>query len=132
MSYRLFEDSKRTEWQVWDIIPRLEERRKAADTDRRVDITVIPFADRRHSPRRLASIRRTLLRGSYARGWLCFESSREKRRLSPIPGDWTTCDDETLEAYCNDAQVVSSPGRILAFDNEDPPDNSRGLFAEAG
>ena len=131
MSYRLFEDSKRTEWQVWDIVPRLEERRKASETDRRVDIKVIPFADRRRSPRRLANTRRTLLRGSYALGWLCFESSREKRRLSPIPDDWTTCDDDTLEGYLNEGHIVSSPGRIIAFDNEDPPASPE-RFAEAG
>ena len=132
MSYRLFEDSKRTEWQVWDIIPRLEERRTAAATDRRVDIKIIPFADRRRTSRRIANTRRTLLRGSYAQGWLCFESSREKRRLSPIPDDWTTCDEETLENYLSEAHLVSSPGRIIAFDNQDPPDNSREQFAEAG
>ncbi len=132
MSYRLFEDSKRTEWQVWDIVPRLEERRKAAETERRVGIKVIPFADRRRTSRRVANTRRTLLRGSYAQGWLCFESGKEKRRLSPIPDDWTTCDEETIEGYLNEGQIVSSPGRIIAFDNEDPPDNSPERFAEAG
>ena len=131
MSYRLFEDSNRTEWQVWDIIPRLEERRSAAETERRVDIKVIAFADRRRMPRRLANTRRGLLRGSYAQGWLCFESAGEKRRLSPIPEDWTTCDEATLEDYLHQGRIVSSPGRIIAFDNEDPP-ASPGLFAEAG
>jgi len=130
MSYRLFEDSKGTEWQVWDIVPQLEERRAGADTDRRVDIKVIPFADRRRTSRRIANTRRTLLRGSYAHGWLCFESRREKRRLSPIPGDWTTCDDETLEAYLQQGRRVATSGRLIAFDSEDPPDSFQS-FAEA-
>lgn len=130
MSYRLFEDSKGTEWQVWDIVPRLEERRSAASTDRRVEIQVIPFADRRMSSRRIANTRRALLRGSFASGWLCFESRNEKRRLSPIPGDWTTCNDETLEAYMLEGKRVESPGRLVVFDSEDPP-ASPDRFAEA-
>src|SRR5687768_4354739 len=60
MSYRLFEDSQGTEWQVWDVVPRLEERRAAVESDRRVDIKVIPFADRRRSTRRFANSRRSL------------------------------------------------------------------------
>src|SRR5688572_11302304 len=121
MSYRLFEDSQGTEWQVWDVVPRLEERRAAEETDRRVEITVIPFADRRRTSRRFANSRRSLLRGSYSHGWLCFESRREKRRLSPIPDDWTTCDEETLELYAREGARVASPGRLITFDNEDPP-----------
>ena len=130
MSYRLFEDSTGTEWQVWDIVPRLEERRKAEATDRRVEIQVIPFADRRRTSRRIANTRRSLLRGSYASGWLCFESRKEKRRLSPIPGDWTTCDDGTLESYLHRGQRVAAPGRVISFDSEDPPE-AADRFAEA-
>lgn len=132
MSYRLFEDSTGTGWQVWDIVPRLEERRNVAGADRRVDIQVIPFADRRQSPRRIATLRRSLLRGSYASGWLCFESRKEKRRLSPIPDDWTTCDDETLESYLSDAQPVMAPGRIVTFDREDLPGSTDELTRRAG
>ena len=130
MSYRLFEDSKGTEWQVWDIVPRLEERRDAAAPDRRVDIKVIPFADRRRAPRRIATARRALLSGSFARGWLCFESRREKRRLSPIPGDWTTCENDALEDYLRQASPVQSPGRLVGLDGEDPPETPE-RFAEA-
>ena len=130
MSYRLFEDSKGSEWQVWDIVPRLEERRHAAAPDRRVEIKVIPFADRRRAPRRIANTRRSLLRGSFAHGWLCFESQQEKRRLSPIPGDWTTCDEETLESYLLEAKRVESPGRLVGLDGENPPDSPE-RFAEA-
>ena len=130
MSYRLFEDSKGTEWQVWDVVPRLEERRTASMPDRRVDIKVIPFADRRRTTRRLVHTRRALLSGSYAQGWLCFESRREKRRLSPIPDDWTTCDDDTLEGYMSSGLRVGA-GRIINFDSEDPPASSE-AFDRAG
>jgi hypothetical protein len=126
MSYRLFDDSRGTEWQVWDVVPRLEERRTAASPDRRVEIKVIPFADRRRMPRRIIHSRRALLSGAYAQGWLCFESGREKRRLSPIPDDWTTCDEATLESYMNQALRVGA-GRFITFDSEDPPTSSEML-----
>lgn len=131
MSYRLFDDSRGTEWQVWDVVPRLEERRLALQPDRRVEIKVIPFADRRRISRRVLQTRRALLSGSYAQGWLCFESRGEKRRLSPIPGDWKTCDEETLERYMYEGVRVGGPGRLITFDSEDPPTSSE-AFDKAG
>jgi hypothetical protein len=126
MPYRSFEDSLGTEWQVWDIVPRLNERRVADSTDRRVEIVPIKFADRRREERRMSNIRRTVLRGSYAQGWLCFDSAKEKRRLSPIPSDWTVCSDEKLEAYSNSADRV--PGQHRDWDGGD----GRNALAEAG
>jgi hypothetical protein len=125
MPYRLFVDSAGTEWQVWDIVPRLSERRSGEQTDRRVEIVPIPFADRRREPRRLSETRRALLRGTYARGWLCLESIKEKRRLSPIPPDWTTCSDELLESYALSAERVPGTPRTFSFSDESP-------LAEAG
>lgn len=105
MPYRTFEDSTGGEWQVWDVVPRLTERRMA-DSDRRVAITPVAFADRRRDERRLTLVHRAVLRGAFAHGWLCFDNGEDKRRLSPIPGDWTTCGDDTLETYLRSAEVV--------------------------
>src|SRR6266513_2198889 len=106
MPYRIFIDSTGGEWQVWDIVPRLNERR-GGGIDRRVESCNIDFSDRRQENRRIVELgRRALLRGPYAHGWLCFDNDREKRRLSPIPGDWTTCSDELLEAYMREGQPV--------------------------
>ena len=93
--------------------------------DRRVEIKTIPFADRRNTGRRLTQIRRAVLRGTYAHGWLCFESDREKRRLSPIPENWTTCSDELLEVYARHAERVAAAGKTYDFDSNTP-------LAEAG
>lgn len=109
LPYRTFEDSAGAEWQVWDVVPRLTERRHT-EVDRRVDVTPIAFADRRREERRLTSSHRAVLRGSYAHGWLCFDNGRDKKRLSPIPDDWTICDEDTLEAYLRAASLVK--GRI--------------------
>ena len=111
MPYRTFEDSTGTEWQVWDVVPRLNERR-LTESDRRVDITPIAFADRRRDERRLSSAHRAVLRGSYAHGWLCFDNGEAKRRLSPIPDDWTSCDEDTLEAYLRAGAAVKSEARL--------------------
>ena len=125
MPYRTFTDSVGSEWQVWDIVPRLTERRVSGVPDRRVEIKTIPFADRRNSGRRLTQIRRAVLRGTYAHGWLCFETEREKRRLSPIPENWTTCSDELLEVYARHAERVATSGKTYDFDGHAP-------LAEAG
>ena len=124
MPYRTFQDSTGLEWQVWDVVPRLTERR-LGELDRRVDITPIAFADRRRLERRLSNNHRTVLRGSYAQGWLCFDNGDLKKRLSPIPGDWTTCDEHTLEAYLRAADRVRT-SRVFTDLGRDGP------LAEAG
>jgi hypothetical protein len=45
-------------------------------------------------------------------GWLCFESSRGRRRLSPIPTAWESCDELSLCALCASAESV----QLLARD----------------
>ena len=110
MPYRTFEDSAGTDWQVWDIVPRLSERRAGGSVDRRVKVIPISFADRRREQRRVPQtpVTRARLRGSYAQGWLCFESDYEKRRLSPIPEDWTTCEESRLEEYARQGERVAT------------------------
>jgi hypothetical protein len=125
MPYRTFSDSIGTEWQVWDIVPRLTERRSGEHTDRRVGVTPIRFADRRRESRRLSETRRATLRGTYAHGWLCFDSTKEKRRLSPIPMDWTTCSEDSLEIYMRQGEAVAGQHRTFTFSAEEP-------LAEAG
>lgn len=124
MPYRTFVDSTGTEWQTWDIVPRLSERR-SGEHDRRVETIPIEFADRRGRPRRITISRKALLRGTYSQGWLCFDSARQKRRLTPIPDDWTTCSDELLEVYMRHAEPVTAThyNAVSLSDDE---------FAEAG
>lgn len=101
MAYRTFRDSRGTEWQTWDVVPRLEERRVAA---RRAPSAHSPAADRRmQMDRRLINSQRSVLTSSLTSGWLCFEAAVEKRRLSPIPADWQNCAPEHLERYCAQA-----------------------------
>jgi hypothetical protein len=101
MGYRVFRDSKGTEWQTWDVVPQLAERRL---TDRRGAVIARQQPDRRHGERRVLTGRRPVLSAGLDGGWLCFEAAIEKRRLTPIPGDWLRCDEERLEQYCREAK----------------------------
>lgn len=97
MGYRTFRDSKGADWHAWDVVPRLEERRV---NDRRTRPAAPPHSDRRATDRRVLSGPRGVLSSGYRQGWLCFETDAEKRRLTPIPPDWSRCAVERLEQYC--------------------------------
>jgi hypothetical protein len=125
MPYRTFTDSAGTDWQVWDIVPRLKERREMPVPERRVEIVPIAFADRRRAERRVRHVARPTLRGAYAQGWLCFESDTEKRRVSPIPEDWTVCDEEKLEAYMRSGERAAATRQTHWYGDDDS-------LAEAG
>jgi hypothetical protein len=103
MGYRIFKDSRGTEWQTWDVVPRLGERRVS---DRRSVAAQPPHSDRRsRNDRRILTGHRSVLKGLDG-GWLCFEAPTEKRRLTPIPSDWLHCGVDCLERYCASAKVA--------------------------
>ena len=103
MGYRSFKDSTGVEWDAWDVVPQLVERRL---DDRRRSKGAIPFRDRRQTERRVIVSRRAPRPGGLAGGWLCFDGASGKRRLSPIPDDWTRCPEAQLEEYCRMARPV--------------------------
>jgi hypothetical protein len=109
MGYRTFRDSTGVEWDAWDVVPQLAERRVE---DRRQARQPIQFDDRRRSERRIFSRRHAVTASGLSGGWLCFEGPHEKRRLNPIPDDWTRCPDAQLEAYCQMARPVRRPIEI--------------------
>jgi hypothetical protein len=103
MGYRAFKDSNGTDWQMWDVVPnvQLTERRV---TNRRLALHPRQQPDRRRAERRVVTGRRPVLGAGLSGGWLCFEALTEKRRLSPIPGDWLRCEEKRLEQYCRQAK----------------------------
>jgi hypothetical protein len=104
MGYRIFKDSRGMEWQTWDVVPRLGERRVS---DRRSMAAQPPHSDRRsRSDRRILTGQRSVLTKGLDSGWLCFEAPSEKRRLTPIPSDWLHCGVDCLERYCAQAKVA--------------------------
>jgi hypothetical protein len=104
MALRSFLDSAGNEWQAFDVVPRADERRRL---DRRSpeDRRLTP-EDRRDADRRLTVGWRSPLASRVAEGWLCFERGTDRRRLSPIPADWSRCTDAQLDAYCHSARPV--------------------------
>ena len=44
-------------------------------------------------------------------GWLCFESSAGKRRLSPVPDGWRALEEDGLERLLRRASGVGRPTR---------------------
>ncbi len=111
MGYRVFRDSRGTEWQTWDVVPQLSDRR-VSDRRGRVDQ---PTHSERRSPRdrRITIGQRPALFTGLGGAWLCFEAPSEKRRLTPIPADWLQCRVERLEQYCAQATRARASVAIL-------------------
>lgn len=105
MGYRTFKDSRGIDWEAWDVIPKLGDRR-AGDRRRESSPASAPNEDRRliSRERRVVEGRRPVLSTGLGCGWLCFEAQIEKRRLAPIPSDWLRCDETCLERYCCEAK----------------------------
>jgi hypothetical protein len=117
MGYRIFKDSRGTEWQTWDVVPRLCERRVS---DRRTVAAQPPHSDRRtRNDRRILTGHRSVLTKGLDSGWLCFEAPSEKRRLTPIPSDWQSCGVDCLERYCLQAKVARRMSSAIDIVNVD-------------
>ena len=101
MTLRRFTDRNGTDWEVWEVIPhmadrRVSERRVMPDRRERRRAT----GDRRIRARRLhASSDRVRVTRGFEHGWLCFSSGPLIRRLAPIPSDWIVADPEQLELW---------------------------------
>lgn len=112
MAYRSFKDSQGIEWDAWDVVPQLAERRVE---DRRQSRQEIDFRERRRSDRRVIMSRRAVMASGLVGGWLCFEGASQKRRLSPIPDGWARCPDDQLEEYCRMARPVRPSTEIDSY-----------------
>lgn len=83
MAVREFKDDMGREWRAWDVRPDdLSPRTKDEDY--------------------LASL--------YYTGWIAFETTagHEKRRLFPIPGDWSALPDHELVKLLESAEAVKT------------------------
>lgn len=108
MAHRHFVDDAGAEWTVYDVNPRPDERRIH---DRRdvVGGAEGASADRRGDDRR-ATIG-TIKSGRLTRGWLCFESHTERRRLQPVPENWHLLSDGDLAGLLRQARVAPRRAR---------------------
>jgi hypothetical protein len=84
MAHRTFVDRDGRAWQVWSVQPTKVERR-----DRAAPIDTV-------DDRREQAEYRVVLGPDMAKGWLCFQSGAEKRRLAPFPRNWESLEDREL------------------------------------
>jgi hypothetical protein len=82
MTARTFRDPAGGRWVVWSVRP------ETADSPQWQAPSVAPLMQK---------------------GWLCFESSTDKRRLFPIPPGWYFVDDDDLWRLCERADAVDRP-----------------------
>jgi hypothetical protein len=102
MALREYTDSTGRDWMVWSIAPRCAERRSGRDRRSKPGESVQP------ERRVLADRRRRVMDPILLHGWLCFESGGDRRRLTPVPPDWTECDVRRLQLY----QALAEPARL--------------------
>jgi hypothetical protein len=101
MTMRSYVDSAGHEWQVFDVVPRTEERRRQ---ERRGSLEAAAVERERREGERRLTVGAIARLPATAGGWLCFERGSELRRLSPIPRDWARCPEAALQEYCRAAR----------------------------
>ena len=103
MALREFRDSRGTEWLAWDVAPVRTFASTRSGTERRTTPT-----PNYHPERRVIRDRRRRPLGlQLERGWVCFQSPQEKRRLAPPPPDWDRAPAEALEALLGAAEPIA-------------------------
>lgn len=106
MGLRNFRDSKGAEWRVWDVLPHDTRGTERRGRDRRVAADpAYAGPERRRRARRLRTP--ALLTPGLERGWLCFETDDDKRRLTPVPAGWDEAPDTELEGLLIRARRVT-------------------------
>jgi hypothetical protein len=104
MAQREFVDADGVRWQVWAVVPSSADRRESPD--RRADA-------RDQRERRTRRELRVRMDPGLAKGWLVFESAREKRRLHPIPEKWDVLSEAELNALLRTAAPAPHTTRRL-------------------
>lgn len=92
MAKREFRDNRGITWMVWEVHPTMAERRK----------TSVPIPPD-YKERRLNHQVRVPMDQQFAGGWLVFRTAGERRRLVPIPNEWSDGSEDQLRTWCNEA-----------------------------
>ena len=100
MEHRKFTDVLGVDWEVWEVYPRLLERRLLRERRALGRVS----AERRHVP-----VGRPTLPRQIVGGWLAFQSRHERRRVIPVPDGWEECSDRELQGFLSQSKVSSRP-----------------------
>jgi hypothetical protein len=101
MPHRKFIDTIGRAWDVWTVKPELVERRRQDADD------TVAIERRKHREYRVPLGERWL------NGWLAFDGVGGKRRLAPVPANWTQMTDAELERLCQSAAPAHSTAKEL-------------------
>lgn len=99
---RTFTDVAGVDWEVWEVYPRLIERRLMRERRAARRGTL----ERRHVPVGRPTQPRQILGG-----WLAFQSRLERRRFVPVPDEWEDATDRELQGFLSRSLVTSRPRR---------------------
>ena len=102
MAHRSFRDDVGREWDVWDVVPTAVERRIARPAGRPATLE-----------RRRSHESRVVVPERLQKGWLAFQSGRERRRLTPIPKDWDEMTGEELAELLQQAEGRNKARRLV-------------------
>jgi hypothetical protein len=109
VTHRTFKDKNGKIWDVWQVHPSAAERRfvqrRTKDEDRG-EAGERRGGDDRRLGEKAHAVTRATIAPEFTYGWLCFETTGEKRRLAPVPEGWDRADDETIEQWCCVAKAV--------------------------
>jgi hypothetical protein len=103
MASREFSDDRGEVWHVWAVLPESLERRIAEDSH------FAPQVERRTKRESRVKVSNPLMAG----GWLAFENRTERRRLAPIPEDWSEMDETGLRSLLANAAIAGNTQRLL-------------------
>ena len=102
MAHRTFRDEIGREWDVWEVVPTVVERRMAKAAPRASAL----------ERRRVQEVR-VVVPDSLQKGWLAFQSGSERRRLAPIPADWEEMTNGELLDLLKNAERRSRARRLI-------------------
>lgn len=89
MTHRKIKDGDGRSWDVWEVYPSAVERRMSGEYPAVADSDGVT-RERREV--------RLLVPLELQQGWLAFQCGDERRRLAPIPEDWTALGEAALVA----------------------------------
>lgn len=120
MTFRTFTDANGVTWNAWDVRPQGADRRQGQQRrSRSIDDPGVdpPVIDERTGAERRRrgdeDVPRVRSTETLSRGWLAFESTSERRRLSPIPPGWEHSSESELARLCERALSGPIPPRRL-------------------
>lgn len=87
MTHRKIKDGMGKAWDVWEVYPSAVEQRMSGE------YPAVPSIDGLPGEKREVRIR---VPSALQEGWLAFQAGNDRRRLAPIPTNWSTLREDEL------------------------------------